>query len=78
MTTHREITECCPYCDTETTWENAPIEQKWGYCQTCGKILHFCDECMFNNNDTCNPKCPTAYCHEHYIKELKEKGNKNE
>jgi hypothetical protein len=61
---NREITECCPFCDTETTWENAPIEQKWGICKTCGAVLHFCDECMYNNNDRCNPKCPTAYCYE--------------
>lgn len=69
MTTHREITECCPHCGDENTWENAPIDQKWGICETCGKLVNFCDECMYNNDGRCEPLNKNAYCYEHYVKE---------
>lgn len=66
----KEITEMCPFCDHEITWTNIPNHAKYGVCTNCGQILHFCDECMYNNGDHCDPTNPrTAYCYCHYMKE---------
>jgi hypothetical protein len=64
----KEVTEMCPFCDTEATFE-VGYEVRWGKCPECGRLLHFCDECMYNHDWHCNPMCPTSYCHEHYVKE---------
>lgn len=63
------VVECCPFCDCEAEFENAPYDATWGKCPDCGRIVHFCDECMYNHDDHCNPMDPTSYCHKHYTKE---------
>ena len=43
-----EAVEICPHCDSENSYLNYDAE-KSGYvliCQTCGKEMMLCDECL--------------------------------
>lgn len=64
----RQIVEVCPHCGYEQTFE-VEKDACWALCHDCGKLVHFCDECMYNHDDHCNPMDPTSYCHKHYTKE---------
>ena len=58
----KQINEMCPHCDDVPEF-NVPDDAKYGICHTCGGVVYFCDECMFNNNDMCNPNHPCSYCY---------------
>ena len=65
----KDIVEVCPHCDHEAEFNGVNLEAQYGSCPQCGKLVHFCDECMYNHDDHCNPMDPTSYCHKHYTKE---------
>lgn len=69
MSNYKEVTEYCPFCDTENTWV-VKENEKFDYCKNCGKLLHFCDECMYNNDNKCMPSSNNSYCHSRILRKF--------
>ena len=59
----KQINEMCPHCDAVQEF-NVPDNATFLICPECGGVVHFCDECMYNNDDSCNPANPCSYCYE--------------
>lgn len=58
----KQINEMCPHCDAVPEF-NVQDDATFAICPECGGVVHFCDECMYNNNDECRPNNPCSYCY---------------
>ena len=58
----KQINEMCPHCDCVPEF-NIDDGAKFAVCPACGGVVYFCDECMFNNDDKCNPDNTCSYCY---------------
>ena len=61
MDIYTEAVENCPYCGEANIYPNWDVEEQ-GYvavCQTCGKKILLCDECLHRED---NPTMKCDWC----------------